>query len=230
MDDDKSSLDKQEEDFTENFNKIIDLINNNETIFTDIFNIFKYDKIVKNTNYNIIIYNDNFKYIFSKFFVSLNNTNCIEQSIYVNPTNYINSKVAIILTKPKSSFDNSMCLFPLHTLRIKSNINFYHTKILTYISLAQIIKQPKIVKNYIWSHNKYISNEFQFTIILQLLVLEDVKITQILYNAIIMHLKDYNLFRKINIEFDENYLLPNRCNKPNILEYNNLGISLIKYP
>lgn len=223
---------------TSQINKIYKAFENNQSIFTDYFNVYQLTNVpnfLKQVNY--ITFNSVDSIIFSKWF-NIDNVQSIKSNalnVLVNPPT-IQNGVACLFTLPRPDTDVTLLFYDLKTLTIDDskevvalsaqNLQYTNANCPDFscisFGFSPIIPNLSGGKNI----NTNITPDMRFSLILQMLVQYNMSITTSLYQFIQNSLSNYVLYRKIIIQDDGLIVNPYIRDRLVTCKYSRSGIPL----
>ncbi len=211
---------------------IVNAINRNAIIYTDMFNIKKLELKKIYDPYNFIILEDDIVNL--KIFKTIaKNVNNFEDKklkpVYVNPTS-LNSYSTAIFTKPPNLNLNltnetiqNIFHFNLHTLQVYDNLELSHA-MLSLENIGDLNLTTKILQS-----NLLYTPEQNMDILIQNLLVSNINIDAQTYNSLYTLLDNYQGFKNLRIKNNKNLDFL-ECDNGQSLKYSLLGFNLTEIP
>ena len=233
-----STSELSNETFSDQFEH--DLLNN-QTIFTDMINIFDINRLPNQESYQILVNDKIDKFIFQHYFQNVldlsdsNDLSNVHKIVSVNALSpYPDS--ANIYTIPKEGISIEYIRGCLKDLMVYKNPS-QEFPLPTQLNLTEIglcINEPLNLTKKLWTVNDLFTPIETIKLLLQMLSIVDINITEDMYTYIKQPLSDYSLYRHITIyDKDQDKLNPYSYSlmAPDLeTEYSPTGIPLNQYP
>ena len=187
-------------------NKYNSALINNQTLFTDIINIFYKKELPGHNSYQIVVTDKTDEFIFRFHYQNVINVNDSNKKcdhtkniiVNVNMTTP-QANTANLFTIPREGVGNKeFIIFPMKNITIIQDPQEQTTE-LCATQLGLCIDQPHNLRDKIWASNPSLNSLETFKLILQMLCVVNIKITKDMYSHIKNPLNSYSMYRHIMI-------------------------------
>ena len=178
---------------------------NNETLFTDMVNIFHKTNLPGHNSYQIVVIDKADKFIFQYHYQNV--LELFDSNIKPDRHKIVNVNMASpqpnsgnVYTIPRECIgNNEYLIFSMNDLIIQEQQQQLQPTDLSLTELALSINHPHKLTDKVWALNPRFTPIETFKLLLQMLSIVDINITEDMYTYVKQPLSNYSLYRHIMI-------------------------------